>query len=75
MKSFSDMLIEHCDQLIYKKLAPEGTDFDQFKMGMKVELEHKDVTHGNREMTAKIVLAHLKEKPDYYTRLKKAEGD
>jgi len=46
---------------------------------MKVELEHgkkskkTDVTHNDPLKTAKIVLAHLNEKKDYYTRLKKVE--
>ena len=40
--------------------------------GIKEELEHKDVTHGNLLMTAKIALAHLKEDSRYYTKLKKA---
>jgi len=45
----------------------------QFKMGMKTELEHRDITKGNPVKTAKIVIAHLKEVPDYYTKLKKVE--
>jgi hypothetical protein len=44
----------------------------QMKMGMKEEMEHKDVTGGDPKLTKKIVMAHLKEKSDYYTRLKKA---
>ena len=58
----------------YDVLAPEGTDYKQFCRGMAVELEHQDITHGDPYMTAKIVLAHLKELPDYYTKLKKVEG-
>jgi hypothetical protein len=50
------------------------TDLKQFQMGMKEELEHKDVTGGDPEETGKIVLAHLKEKPDYYTRLNQIMG-
>lgn len=46
----------------------------EFTMGMKVELEHRDVTKGDFIKTGKIALAHLKELPDYYTRLKKMEG-
>jgi phage-related protein (TIGR01555 family) len=53
---------------------PEDFDVRQFKMGMEVEREHKDVTHGDEIQTAKIVLAHLREKPDYYTRLQKVEN-
>lgn len=40
------------------------------KMGMKVEREHNDVTHGDPKLVEKIVMAHLKEVPDYYTKLK-----
>lgn len=53
---------------------------DQFRMGMNVELEHgskdkaTDVTHNDAIKTAKIVLAHIKEKKNYYTLLKKVEG-
>jgi hypothetical protein len=45
--------------------------------GMNVELEHgtrsprTDVTHDDPVQTAKIALAHLRERPDYYTRLSK----
>jgi cold shock CspA family protein len=44
-------------------------------MGLEVELEHKDLTDGDPIMTAKIVVAHLNEIPDYYTRLKKMESE
>ena len=29
-------------------------DIKQFRMGVEVELEHRDVTHGNLKMTGKI---------------------
>lgn len=45
-------------------------DFDQFVLGMNVELEHQDVTDGSLVKTAMIAAAHLKEVPDYYTKLK-----
>jgi Protein of unknown function (DUF5661) len=57
---------------VYEKLG-YTFDFDQFHAGMNVELEHKDVTHGDLTTTAKIAAAHLKEKPDYYTQLAKVE--
>lgn len=45
-------------------------DKEQFKKGIAVEKEeHQDVTNGNIEIAAKIALSHLKEFPDYYTRL------
>jgi len=56
-------------------------DTEQYRMGMDVELEHgsrdpeTDVTHDDPTMTGKIALAHLKEYPDYYTRLAKMEKE
>ena len=56
-------------------------DVEQFRMGMDVELEHgaqdpqTDVTGSDAVVTGKIALAHLKEFPDYYTRLKKMEAE
>lgn len=56
-------------------------DKEQFRRGLKVELEHgagdaqTNVTDDNLITTGKIALAHLKEIPDYYTRLKKMETD
>ena len=56
-------------------------DVEQFRMGMEVELEHgrrdpqTDVTGSDPVVTGKIALAHLKELPDYYTRLKKMEAE
>lgn len=52
-----------------------GFDFEQFRMGMNVELEHgtrdpeTDVTGDDPITTGRIALAHLREFPDYYTRL------
>ena len=46
-------------------------DPHEFNMGINSELEHKNVTHGNMVMTAKIAAAHLKENPKYYSLLKK----
>src|SRR5690242_3443263 len=56
-------------------------DLDQFRQGLSVELEHgsedpaTDVTHDNEMVTGKIALAHLREIPDYYTRLAAMERD
>ncbi len=56
-------------------------DIEQFRMGLAVELEHgasdpqTDVTHDDVQMTGKIAWAHLKELPDYYTKLKEVEGE
>lgn len=56
-------------------------DLEQFRLGMNVELEHgsrdpdTDVTGGDPVLTGKIALAHLKEMPDYYTRLAVMEAE
>ena len=56
-------------------------DLEQYRMGLHVELEHgvrdpqTDVTHDDEIATGKIALAHLKEIPDYYTRLAKMEAE
>ena len=53
-------------------LDKNNWDFNasEFWMGMNDELEHEDVTHGDPDMTAKIVADHLREHPDYYTQLR-----
>ena len=54
-------------------------DVDQFREGFDVELEHgthdaqTNVSGSDPIVTGKIALAHLKEFPDYYTRLRKME--
>lgn len=56
-------------------------DLEQFTKGLSVELEHgahdpeTNVTNGDPFLTGKITWAHLKEIPDYYTRLEKMESD
>ena len=61
-------------------------DFEQFYMGINVELEHgtrfgyiTNVTNDSPILSGRIALAHLFEIPDYYTRLdimeKSAEKD
>lgn len=61
-------------------LSEEDYDYEEFSVGIKVELEHGkkagdwNVTDDNLKDTAKITLAHLDEIPDYYTRLKKMEN-
>ena len=62
---------------IYWDSAP--FDVEQFRKGMDVELEHglhdpaTNVTGNDPVVTGKIALAHLKEFPDYYTRLERME--
>lgn len=56
-------------------------DVEQFRMGLDVELEHgkvdsqTNVTNDDPLLTGKIALAHLKEYPDYYTRLYQMEKE
>jgi hypothetical protein len=56
-------------------------NLEQFRMGLEVELEHgardpeTNVTNNDQLLTGKIALAHLKEFPDYYTRLATMEAD
>jgi hypothetical protein len=65
-----------------------GVDWDtapfpleEFRTGLAVELEHgthdaeTDVTHDDPILTGKIALAHLREFPDYYTRLERMEEE
>ena len=52
---------------------------DEFTKGVNVEFEHgtrfpeTNVTNNDKKITGKIAWAHLKEFPDYYTRLEKLE--
>lgn len=56
-------------------------DFEEFRRGLAVELEHglrdpeTNVTNDDLPLTGKIAWAHLKEFPDYYTRLDKLEAE
>ncbi len=53
----------------------------EFTSGLNVELEHgtrypeTNVTDNDELMTGKIAWAHLKEFPDYYSRLEKMEKE
>jgi hypothetical protein len=54
-------------------------DVEQFQRGLAVELEHglhdllTNVTDDDPIVTGRIALAHLREFPDYYTRLEQME--
>ena len=57
-------------------------DIEQFRRGLEVEMEHgtqwggeTNVTKDDQIITGKIAWAHLKEIPDYYTRLDKMEAE
>ncbi len=59
----------------------DRVDLDQFRRGLEVEFEHgshdpdTNVTNDDAVLTGKIAWAHLKEFPDYYTRLARLEAD
>jgi hypothetical protein len=61
--------------------AASPFDVEQFRLGLEVELEHgahdpeTNVTEDDPVLTGKIAWAHLKELPDYYTRLAIMEGE
>ena len=61
--------------------ASSPFNIEQFRAGMDVELEHgtrdaeTDVTGDDPLLTGKIALAHLRELPDYYTRLARMEAE
>lgn len=76
----------HLDEA--RKIGEEiGIDFgsinlDEFRRGLEVEMEHgslwgdeTNVTKDDPHFTGKIAWAHLKEIPDYYTRLDKMEAE
>jgi len=56
-------------------------DLQQFRRGLEVELEHgardpeTNITNDDLTLTGKIAWAHLKEFPDYYSRLDKLETE
>lgn len=85
MKSFRQHLSESFGKAAAKELGDklsvnwDSVDIDEFTKGLSVEKEHDDggkldVVSSNLDL-AKIVLAHLKERPDYYTKLKSVEED
>jgi hypothetical protein len=61
--------------------ASSPFDVEQFRAGMDVELEHgtrdpdTDGTGDDPLLIGKIALAHLRELPDYYTRLARMEAE
>lgn len=84
MKKFTDRINE------LHIVRDENFDPDQLKMGIKVESEHGDVYEQldnylesfnvampwkKDEFYEKIAKAHLREMPDYYTRLDKMESE
>lgn len=63
--------LDYATKKLQRKMKACGVSKTALRTGMKVELEHKDVTRGGIEKTARIALTHLCERKDYYQRLKK----
>ena len=78
---FTDAEAERIGSDIGIDWASVPFDVEQFRMGLEVELEHgahdpeTNVTGDDPIMTGKIAWAHLKELPDYYTRLAVMEAE
>ena len=65
-KFLSESIIGKHNDVPDSKFDPE-----QLKMGIDIEKEHSD----DIEIRTRIAKDHLSEIPDYYTRLKKMEGE
>ena len=82
IKSNSSQIVNSLSDFMLKNLVrtigydPDAFDLEQVKKGYVVEMEHEDVTKGDPEKVMRIVMAHLTEIADYYSRLEKMEhGD
>lgn len=67
-------LLEHTDKIkggLADDSSPDEFDQNELKMGIEIEMEHTD----DRDVAKEIAMDHLKEIPDYYTRLKKMEKE
>ena len=59
----------------------KNVDLEQFRLGLQVEMEHgshdpeTNVIGDDVHLAGKITWAHLKEIPDYYSRLLKMEAE
>lgn len=79
--TFSDEEARRVGEEIGIDWAEAPFNVGQFRMGMDIELEHglhdptTNVTDSDPVVTGKIALAHLKEFPDYYTRLARMEAE
>jgi phage portal protein BeeE len=52
-----------------------GFEIDQVRQGLSVEMEHIKTVGGNEDIVLNIVLDHLREDKDYYTRLAEIEKE
>ena len=77
MKKFNEIEAKNIGNML--KIDWKEVSLDQFTKGLNVELEHgtiskeTNVTDNDGKLTGEIAWAHLKEFPDYYTRLAKME--
>lgn len=77
MKEFNEIDAKKIGNAL--KIDWKEVSLDQFTKGLNVELEHgsidkeTNVTDNDGKLTGEIAWAHLKEFPDYYTRLAKME--
>lgn len=69
LEPFADAKLKQVAELLSIDL--NKYPFEEFKIGMKEELEHTDITGGDPLLTGKIVFAHLKEDKNYYTKLER----
>jgi hypothetical protein len=80
-RSFSEEEARRIGETIGIDWSSAPFEVEQFRLGLGVELEHgahdpeTDVTGDDEHMTGKIAWAHLKELPDYYTRLAQMEAE
>ena len=80
-REFSEEEARAIGQRIGVDWSAGDVDLEQFRMGLATELEHgsqdpaTNVTNDDETITGKIALAHLKEIPDYYTRLAAMERE
>ncbi len=80
-RSFTSEEARRIGETIGIDWASAPFDVDQFRLGLGVELEHgahdpeTNVTGDDELITGKIAWAHLKELPDYYTRLARMEAE
>lgn len=63
------------------KINLDVVPLEEFHFGLNIELEHgsnfgklTNITKNSKDLTTRIVIAHLLEYPDYYKRLKKMES-
>jgi hypothetical protein len=80
-KEFTEEEARAIGQRIGVDWSAGDVDLEQFRMGLAIELEHgtqdpaTNVTNDDETITGKIALAHLREIPDYYTRLAAMESE